>query len=306
VRVTTAFASEDYDEFQFLEQHASWAGLPWTAAPRVVREACVVDGAAVSYLRWGEGDPEAVLLHGTGQNAHTWDTFAMALGRPCLALDLPGHGRSDWREDGDYLPHRTGPTVAAVVAELAPRAKALVGMSLGGLIGLRALRLDPGLARALVLVDITPRSPGTAAIDDRARNGALTLLSGSRRYESWEAMLDAVHATMPRRERDSLVPGVRHNARRFDDGSWGWRYDELRPSGDPIALLEQQWEDFAGVSAEVLLVRGGRSPIVSDAHVELLRRHVPTARVETVAGAGHAVQTDRPVELARLVDDVVR
>ena len=45
---------------------------------------------------WGEGDPEIVLLHGGSQNAHTWDTVAMALRpRPLVAIDLPGHGHSD-------------------------------------------------------------------------------------------------------------------------------------------------------------------------------------------------------------------
>ena len=36
-----------------------------------------------------------VLLHGGSQNAHTWDTVAMALDRPLVAIDLPGHGHSD-------------------------------------------------------------------------------------------------------------------------------------------------------------------------------------------------------------------
>ena len=44
---------------------------------------------------WGDGEPELVLLHGGAQNAHTWDTVALALDRPLVAIDLPGHGHSD-------------------------------------------------------------------------------------------------------------------------------------------------------------------------------------------------------------------
>jgi pimeloyl-ACP methyl ester carboxylesterase len=33
-----------------------------------------------------------------------------------------------------------------------------------------------------------------------------------------------------------------------------------------------------------------------------LRRRQPDVRVETVAGAGHSIQGDRPVELARVLD----
>ena len=61
-------------------------------------------GRRLSALVWGEGPPELVLLHGGAQNAHTWDTVALALERPLLAIDLPGHGHSDWRDDHAYWP----------------------------------------------------------------------------------------------------------------------------------------------------------------------------------------------------------
>ena len=59
-----------------------------------------------------------MLLHGGGQNAHTWDTVILGLGVPALAVDLPGHGRSAWREDGDYGPRLNADTVASVLREL--------------------------------------------------------------------------------------------------------------------------------------------------------------------------------------------
>ena len=37
-------------------------------------------------------------------NAHTWDTVALALDRPLVAFDLPGHGHSSWRDDSTYSP----------------------------------------------------------------------------------------------------------------------------------------------------------------------------------------------------------
>ncbi len=58
----------------------------------------------LSALRWGTAEPELVFLHGGAQNAHTWDTVALALNRPLLAIDLPGHGHSDWRSDHSYFP----------------------------------------------------------------------------------------------------------------------------------------------------------------------------------------------------------
>src|SRR5436190_22740339 len=127
-----------YDEFGFLADNAAESGLPFERSPMVRRESLNVgEGRSLSALVWGEQEPELVLLHGGAQNAHTWDTVALALARPVLAIDLPGHGRSDWRDDHDYSPVTSAEAVATVMAQLAPHAALLVGMSLGGLTAIR-------------------------------------------------------------------------------------------------------------------------------------------------------------------------
>ena len=93
----------------------------------------VAPGRSMSALVWGTREPEIVLLHGGAQNAHTWDTVALALGRPLVAIDLPGHGHSGWRDDGAYGPVDNSAALAVAIDELAPKAAGVVGMSLGGM-----------------------------------------------------------------------------------------------------------------------------------------------------------------------------
>jgi pimeloyl-ACP methyl ester carboxylesterase len=93
-----------YDEFSLFHENAHEVGLPFVAPPVVARQSVeVAPGRRVSILKWGEGPPELVLIHGGGQNAHTWDTVALALDRPLVAIDLPGHGHSDWPQDSTWL-----------------------------------------------------------------------------------------------------------------------------------------------------------------------------------------------------------
>ena len=126
-------AEADYDEFGMLNQNADEVGLVFGSYPAVARRSfTVAPGQEVSAIAWGEAEPELVLLHGGGQNAHTWDTVVLALGRPALAIDLPGHGHSGRRPDRDYGPWRNAEAVAAVMDQAAPRAAAVVGMSLAG------------------------------------------------------------------------------------------------------------------------------------------------------------------------------
>ena len=91
----------------------------------------IADGP-VSALRFGTSPPRVVFLHGGGQNAHTWDTVIVGLSEPALAVDLPGHGRSAWRDDGDYGPERNAETVEPVVREMAPDADLVVGIHWAG------------------------------------------------------------------------------------------------------------------------------------------------------------------------------
>jgi len=60
-----------------------------------------------------------------------------------------------------------------------------------------------------------------------------------------------------------------------------------------------------GGAVPLLLVLGADSPFTGEQDVAEFRRRLPAARVEVVPGAGHAVQSDQPLALARLISDFV-
>ncbi|WP_433761592.1 alpha/beta fold hydrolase [Nocardia sp. CA-135398] len=287
-----------YDEFGLFAENAAEAGLPWSGPPRVQRFSIDIGaGRRISGLRWGDGEPELVLLHGGAQNAHTWDTVALALDRPLVALDLPGHGHSDWWADHLYTPHRLADAVAAAVETVAPQAKAVVGMSLGGLTALRLAVRRPDLVPCLIMVDVTP---GTG--DNPHKTAAIVaFVNGPADFGSFEEILERTVAHNPGRSVQSLRRGVLHNARQRDDGRWIWRYDRIRPTADGSLDFGPLWDDVSAVQTPLLLVRGARSPVVDDADIAELHRRRPGAQVAVVDGAGHSVQGDRPLELAALI-----
>src|SRR5688572_11242515 len=112
-------AKVPYDELGLFHENAAEFGLPYDGPPVVRRESVeVAPGRRLSALVWGATAPELVLLHGGAQNAHTWDTVAMALGRPLVAIDLPGHGHSDAPADGALGLRANAADVAATIAVL--------------------------------------------------------------------------------------------------------------------------------------------------------------------------------------------
>ncbi|MEO7555648.1 MAG: alpha/beta hydrolase, partial [Acidimicrobiales bacterium] len=79
-----------YDEMAFFHENAAELGLRLDWPPAVRRRTADVGGSReLSALVWGDAAPELVLLHGGAQNAHTWDSVALVLDRPLLAIDLP-------------------------------------------------------------------------------------------------------------------------------------------------------------------------------------------------------------------------
>jgi len=287
------------DEMAFLADNAAEVGLTWTGPPPVRRTTTEVSGGRqVAALRWGDGAAETVLVHGRAQNAHTWDTVALALPRPLLAVDLPGHGRSQWRSDHDYSPAALAVDLATVIDALAPSAGMVVGVSLGGLTALALSRIRPDLVRRLVLVDITP------GVDPAKVRAIAGVASGPECFAAFEEMLDCTAKLHPQRSLSSLRRGVLHNAWQGDDGAWRWRWDPIR-SAEAGALQdssERLWDCVARLAVPLTLARGARSTVVADEDAAELLRLRPPATVLVVDGAGHNIQGDQPLALAKVID----
>ncbi len=288
-----------YDEFSMFHENAQEYGLQYEHPP-VVRRISIdlSDGRMLSSLVWGTGSPRLVLLHGGAQNAHTWDTVALALDCPLVAFDLPGHGHSDIGKNGSLDTRTNAEDIAAVTRELAPEAECVVGMSLGGLTTLALASKFPELVRSIVLVDVTP---GVTA----QKSAAISrFIDGPEQFNSFDELLARTIKHNPTRTVSALRRGILHNAVQQADGSWVWRYARWGTLDTSDHGFGTFWTEVSELTVPLMLVRGmlPQSVVDDEDETELLRR-IPAARVEHLADAGHNVQGETPVELADLIMD---
>jgi pimeloyl-ACP methyl ester carboxylesterase len=294
-----------YDELSMFQENANEFGIPYDEPPVVRREAVEVEaGRRLSALVWGEAEPELVLLHGGAQNAHTWDTVALALARPLVAIDLPGHGHSDGPRGGFADPSGNAEDVAVAMRALTPQAGGVVGMSLGGLTALALSLRAPELVRSVVLVDVTP------GVDEGKATAITAFINGPESFASFDEILARTVEFNPTRTVSSLRRGILHNAVQREDGSWVWRYARHRASAPDAATrridFSDLWRAVDELKVPLMLVRGMLpQSVVDDADEAELLRRCPDVRVEHVEQAGHSVQGDTPVELAALIADFV-
>lgn len=273
--------------------------MPWRRARAAYRPLIRLAGSNGLTLAADEaGDREApgvLLLHGGGQTRHSWGRAVEALadgGFHAVTVDLRGHGDSDWAGDGDYTLDAIAADIRVLAAGFASP-PALVGASLGGLASLLAAgEGGPLVARALVLVDVVPRIEMEGAQEIRA-----FMTGNPDGFATFEEAADAVARYLPHRPRPSDTSGLAKNLRRCEDGRYHWHWDPAMLESRGLearseAQLERLEAAARALTVPTLLIRGGRSRVVSLEGAEEFHRLMPASEFVNIDQADHMVAGD--------------
>ncbi|MFG3280529.1 alpha/beta fold hydrolase [Streptomyces sp. NPDC048111] len=251
-------------------------------------------GCRLHVRDWGGPGPAVLLLHGGALSAHTWDFVCLGLrdAARLVALDLRGHGDSDWSDD--YRIATMAEDVVAVAGHLGLDRVRLVGMSLGGVVAAHVAAAHPGLVERLVLVDVAP------GVDFGSTGRARAFMAGLEPAASLDAVVDAALRVSPRADRGTLTYRMSTLFRPGPGGMWVPKGDP-RPPDFPAILAAIERLGAQLTALPVLLVRGGRSRVLPQATAERFVQHLPDARLAVVPDAGHIVQEDNPAALTEVL-----
>lgn len=255
----------------------------------------VCDGLRLHYLDWGgPWRRPLLLLHGVHGHAHAWDTFAAAAcdGHRVLALDLRGHGDSQWAHDGAYAVEDYLNDLSAFVRECGLDAVSLVGLSLGGIVSLAFAAMNPLAVERLVIVDIGP---------DIAVGGLEQIRQAARaRPADFVDLDEALRWALdnePLADRAELRRTLQFNLTATSDGRLGWRYD---PAADSLLGPAREggasvlWELWSAIVCPTLVVRGEHSDLLTSDTARQMVGRAQRATLAEVPDAGHVVMRDNP------------
>jgi len=272
---------------------AGYQDLYWTST----------DGVKL-HARDYPGDPAAVpvvCLPGLTRNARDYAALAATLapGRRVIAVDFRGRGESGQAKDPmSYVPATYADDVRGLLVEAGIERFVAVGTSLGGLVAM--LLAGDGVLRGAVINDVGPEieSAGLQRIRGYVGRGSScpTWLHAAR------TVADAHRDIYPSWELDDWLGMAKRLYRVTSAGRIVLDYD-LRIA-EPFRVLAtaegpDMWEALGGLAAvPVLVVRGGRSDVLSaDVAARMIER-LPQGELVTVPEVGHAPTLSEPAAAA--------
>ncbi len=263
----------------------------------------VAGAPRLHYLEWNPGAPESlVLLHGNSANAWWWRGFAGRLDAArfrLVAIDLRGHGDSEWARPAAYSPHDYAADAARAIGALGLRRPIVVGHSMGGIATVAFAARYRELARAAVAIDI-------AVTSSPRRNRYLARLKALPTviYPDLETAR-ARFRLMP--DEGGIAAEVRaeiaaRSLRRTADGRFTMKFDRESFFGsdglDALAAI-------ATVRMPLLLVRAGMSRIMTAEAAARAAAANPLVELIEIPATHHHLPLERPDLLAAAVTEFI-
>lgn len=254
------------------------------------------------YVVWGdEAKPPVLLIHGGRDHARNWDMVASRLWDDyrVYAIDLRGHGDSDWAIGSSYSMIDHVADLDAFFDHIHQERMLVVGHSMGGGVALQFTGVQPQrVVRVCAIEGLGPgiRSPRPASQRMREWLASTRGLErrSPRRYPTLESATKRMQEENPHLTPEMARHLTLYGAKQNEDGSYSWKFDNYIRAHSPyefnIADAREIWNQ---ARCPVLLVRGsegyGRDPEEEGGAATAFHNY----RSVLIENAGHWVHHDQ-------------
>ena len=251
----------------------------------------------------GAKGPPIVLLHCFACSLRWWDSMIPLLARDhrVIRVDLLGHGGSAKPQSGYAIPEQ-GSLVAAALGRLDVQGAVVVGHSLGGAVAVAVAEQASELVDRIVLIDEAPDSSfaDTGFLASLARVPVLG-------EALWRARIDSL---VKKSYEDRFAPGYEiadgfsddDQVVRDNDAMTYTAFDDIPGEADDYTDEIPLDERIQRIAVPLMVIFGSEDQVYDPSAALSAYRDVPGARLETIDGAGHSPNVEKPRETAQLID----
>jgi pimeloyl-ACP methyl ester carboxylesterase len=249
------------------------------------------NGLDLRLHEWGSaGAPGVLLLHSLAAHGHWWDGVASRLEDRChvIALDLRGHGASQWAPPGDgYTFEDYVGDVARIIDLLGWQRPLVMGHSLGGYLAAQLAASHPERVGAVVVADIM-----TGFSDDMAARAARQAERPGPEFAS-PAEAGARFRLAPP-ETSAAADALHHlgaaGVAERSAGVWQHAFDRRvfrHPRPDP-------WPFVPRIACPALVIRGAGSTVMTREAAERVAAAMRRGTAAELPGTFHHLIVDDP------------
>jgi pimeloyl-ACP methyl ester carboxylesterase len=223
-----------------------------------------------------------------------------------LAIDLRGHGNSDWDPAARYDTATFTADLATALAVPGFERIILIGHSLGADVAIRFAADNAARVAALIVIDFGPELV-KAGVDEVMRAYRET----PRNFASPDDYAQWLIEHRPFADQKLLRQFARCSLRQSPADGWVLKADPALAASSLLGRFEaadarycdpQMWVDLARIKCPSLVVRGmGSGVFPYDVAGRMVERSLSAGRLATIAAAGHSVMLDNPAELSASV-----
>jgi len=247
------------------------------------------EGLKIHFLEWGDcRNPAIILLHHIGSQAHVWDNFARNMSKEyfVLAMDMRGHGDSEWAGEGKYTTEHYASDVDGLVHYLRLDNIVILGGSTGGRVALVYAAQHSKTVTHLIMEDVGAVRPASIS-----RGFADRIAAGDPELDTVEEWARQHQGQNQRISYEISLHNAYYSVKRLPNGKLGLKRDPvIQRDFIPLEL----WHYVEQTTAKFLLMIGSQSNIVGKDQQERFCEIRPDIHIVTIEDAGHIIVQDQP------------
>ncbi|MFI8415662.1 alpha/beta fold hydrolase [Serratia sp. NPDC078593] len=228
-----------------------------------------------------------LMIHGFAEASFIWSKTAQEAASKfncdVIAIDLSGHGRSDWRDDGNYNIANYADDVEFVINELNINSLILIGHSMGGRIANELLKRKVSGVCGMVMVDFCPKISGGTPSNYVARNFEKSVIR-SWSIDEYAGFISNARPLMPGKDIKWLAAELLVKM----NGSYFFHADP-RILNRSANHSENETSQTRACSIPISIIRGYFSSFVSEHQAQDYLRDFKFSKYYNVPKSGHGL-----------------
>ncbi|WP_166643290.1 alpha/beta fold hydrolase [Gelidibacter sediminis] len=270
-----------------------------------------VDDLEISYIKEGSGEKTLLFVHGLSSNADAWSKNIDALKNEytCVALDLPGYGKSS-KPEADYTASYFAEILYKFIEKLALKNIILVGHSMGGQASVKLAVHHPETIEKLILV----APAGLEQFSEASGNLMKSFLTPESVKNTTDEQIVKNYALNFHDQPEEVSKMIADRIRIKEASDFDAHCNAIVNSVSGM-LNDPIHNDLKSISQPTLVIFGDKDMLIPNRYFnptlttkavgEIALKYIPNARLECIENAGHFVQFEKPSEVNALIQEFV-